>query len=118
MLHEYSKEGDVPVWIRTRLLVEARGELKKRNHRTSNNEAFRGAFEEGTCTKLMEKEVHSEGSSTDFSIYDKVFGDKIKKELSRIQTELRTSNPNLKFSFNNALAPLALNERFNNEAFR
>ncbi|CAL0304908.1 unnamed protein product [Lupinus luteus] len=44
------------------------------------------------------KEVHYDGSSTDFSIDDKVFGDKIKKELSRIQTELRSSNPNLKFS--------------------
>ncbi|KAF1892617.1 hypothetical protein Lal_00011085 [Lupinus albus] len=44
------------------------------------------------------KEVHYDGSLTEFSIDDKVFGDKIKKELSRIQTELRSSNPNLKFS--------------------
>ncbi|XP_019415478.1 PREDICTED: uncharacterized protein LOC109326976 isoform X2 [Lupinus angustifolius] len=46
----------------------------------------------------LAKEVHYDGSSTEFCIDDKVFGDKIKKELSRIQTELRSSNPNLKFS--------------------
>jgi hypothetical protein len=31
-------------------------------------------------------------------LYVKVLGDKIKKELSRIQTELCTKNPNLQFS--------------------
>ncbi|KAF2310521.1 hypothetical protein GH714_013528 [Hevea brasiliensis] len=52
---------------------------------------------EGPDTKLIKRKLHSNGSPSDFFI-DKVLGDKIKKELSRIQTELCTTNPNLKFS--------------------
>ncbi|KAL6221597.1 hypothetical protein ACLB2K_004993 [Fragaria x ananassa] len=52
---------------------------------------------EGPDTKLIKRKLLSDGSPSDFFI-DKVVGDKIKKELSRIQTELCTSNPNLKFS--------------------
>ncbi|XP_065848779.1 uncharacterized protein [Euphorbia lathyris] len=52
---------------------------------------------EGPDIKLIKKKLHSDGSASDFFI-DKVLGDKIKKELSRIQTELCTTNPNLKFS--------------------
>ncbi|XP_058067489.1 uncharacterized protein LOC131216902 [Magnolia sinica] len=52
---------------------------------------------EGPNTKLIKKTIHSDGSASDFFI-DKVLGDNIKKELSRIQTELCTSNPNLSFS--------------------
>ncbi|KAJ9131188.1 hypothetical protein P3X46_035275 [Hevea brasiliensis] len=52
---------------------------------------------EGPDTKLIKRKLHSNGSPSDFSI-DKVSGDKIKKELSRIQTELCTTNTNLKFS--------------------
>ncbi|XP_062078256.1 uncharacterized protein LOC133782855 [Humulus lupulus] len=52
---------------------------------------------EGPDTKLIKKKLHKDGSPSDFFI-DKVLGDKIKKELSRIQTELSTTNPNLKFS--------------------
>ncbi|XP_014507401.1 uncharacterized protein LOC106767091 [Vigna radiata var. radiata] len=67
----------------------------------SDNEAFSGPFAkgfgEGPDTKLMKKKLHSDGSPSDFFI-DKVLGDKIKKELSRIQTELSSTNPHLKFS--------------------
>ncbi|KAF3453029.1 hypothetical protein FNV43_RR03462 [Rhamnella rubrinervis] len=52
---------------------------------------------EGPDTKLIKKKLHKDGSPSDFFI-DKVLGDRIKKELSRIQTELCTTNPNLKFS--------------------
>ncbi|PON35939.1 hypothetical protein PanWU01x14_332250 [Parasponia andersonii] len=52
---------------------------------------------EGPDTKLIKKKLHKDGSPSDFFI-DKVLGDKIKMELSRIQTELCTTNPNLKFS--------------------
>ncbi|KAH7546262.1 uncharacterized protein LOC107427520 [Ziziphus jujuba] len=52
---------------------------------------------EGPDTKRIKRKLHKDGSPSDFFI-DKVLGDKIKKELSRIQTELCTTNPNLKFS--------------------
>ncbi|KAL1372195.1 hypothetical protein HN51_002339 [Arachis hypogaea] len=52
---------------------------------------------EGPDTKLIKKKLHADGSPSDFFI-DKVLGDKIKKELSRIQTELSTTNPNLRFT--------------------
>ncbi|KAK1554050.1 hypothetical protein Q3G72_007190 [Acer saccharum] len=51
----------------------------------------------GPNTREIKKKLHSNGSSSDFFI-DKVLGDKIKKELSRIQSELSTTNPNMKFS--------------------
>ncbi|KAG4959779.1 hypothetical protein JHK87_036412 [Glycine soja] len=67
----------------------------------SDSEAYSGslakALGEGPDTKLMKKKLHSDGSPSDFFI-DKVLGDKIKKELSRIQTELSSTNLNLKFS--------------------
>ncbi|KAJ8753260.1 hypothetical protein K2173_017878 [Erythroxylum novogranatense] len=52
---------------------------------------------EGPNTKQIKKKLHSNGSPSDFFI-DKVVGNKIKKELLRIQTELGTSNQNFKFS--------------------
>ncbi|KAI4344229.1 hypothetical protein L6164_011479 [Bauhinia variegata] len=51
----------------------------------------------GPNTKLMKNKLHSDGSPSDFFI-DKVLGEKIKKELSRIQTELSSTNPSLNFS--------------------
>lgn len=61
------------------------------------SQPFARALGEGPDTKLIKKKLHSDGSPSDFFI-DKVLGDKIKKELSRIQTELSSTNPNLKFS--------------------
>ncbi|KAK7388555.1 hypothetical protein VNO78_23374 [Psophocarpus tetragonolobus] len=70
-------------------------------HERSDSEAYSPSFAkalgEGPDTKLIKKKLHSDGSPSDFFI-DKVLGDKIKKELSRIQTELSSTNPNLKFS--------------------
>uniref|UniRef100_A0A5B7A2S7 Uncharacterized protein n=1 Tax=Davidia involucrata TaxID=16924 RepID=A0A5B7A2S7_DAVIN len=71
----------------------------------SDSEAFLGSCrlvatqigEEGPDTQQIKRKLHSNGSSTDFFI-DKVLGEKIKKELSRIQTELSAKNPNLQFS--------------------
>ncbi|KAL7221834.1 hypothetical protein ACSBR1_023722 [Camellia fascicularis] len=54
-------------------------------------------FGEGPDTKQIKRKLHSNGSPSDFFI-DKVLSDKIKKELSRIQTELNAKNPNLQFS--------------------
>ncbi|XVF88237.1 hypothetical protein PTKIN_Ptkin19aG0033800 [Pterospermum kingtungense] len=70
----------------------------------SDREAFMGSCQlvatpvgEGPDTKLIKRKLHANGAPSDFFI-DKVLGDKIKKELARIQTELSTTNPNLKFS--------------------
>lgn len=70
----------------------------------SDSEAFSGSCSlvsssvgEGPNTREIKKKLHSNGSPSDFFI-DKVLGDNIKKELSRIQSELSTTNPNLKFS--------------------
>ncbi|XP_057968336.1 uncharacterized protein LOC131157898 [Malania oleifera] len=52
---------------------------------------------EGPDTKQIKRKLHPDGSASDFFI-DKVLGDKIKKELSRIQSELCSTNPNLQFS--------------------
>ncbi|GAB4832734.1 hypothetical protein Ancab_006751 [Ancistrocladus abbreviatus] len=52
---------------------------------------------EGPDTKQIKRKLHADGSASDFFI-DKVLGDKIKKELSRIQSELSSKNPNLEFS--------------------
>ncbi|KAI4376711.1 hypothetical protein MLD38_014442 [Melastoma candidum] len=52
---------------------------------------------EGPDTKQIKMKLHSDGSPSDFFV-DKVLGQNIKKELSRIQTELCNKNPNLKFS--------------------
>ncbi|KAG6739911.1 hypothetical protein POTOM_057529 [Populus tomentosa] len=74
------------------------------NNERSDSEAYSGSCNlvnspvgEGPDTKQIKKKLHSNGSSSDFFI-DKVLGDKIKKELSKIQTELCTTNPSLKFS--------------------
>ncbi|KAK9268314.1 hypothetical protein L1049_000062 [Liquidambar formosana] len=68
----------------------------------SDSEAFMGRLVEspigeGPDTKQIKRKLHSDGSASDFFI-DKVLGEKIKKELSRIQSELNTTNPNLQFS--------------------
>ncbi|XP_058759630.1 uncharacterized protein LOC131632929 [Vicia villosa] len=67
----------------------------------SDSEAFSASSQsfarDGPDTKLIKKKLHSDGSPSDFFI-DKVLGNNIKKELSRIQTELSSTNPNLKFS--------------------
>ncbi|KAK4793455.1 hypothetical protein SAY86_023890 [Trapa natans] len=52
---------------------------------------------EGPDKKLIKRKLHSDGSPSDFLV-DKVLGEKIKKELSRIQKELCTRNPSLKFA--------------------
>ncbi|KAK4798470.1 hypothetical protein SAY86_030796 [Trapa natans] len=53
---------------------------------------------EGPNTKLIKRKLHFDGSPSDFFV-DKVLGEKIKKELFRIQTELRWDNdPTLKLS--------------------
>ncbi|KAK2979187.1 hypothetical protein RJ640_027024 [Escallonia rubra] len=52
---------------------------------------------EGPDTKEIKRKLHVDGSPSDFFV-DKVLGDKIKKELSRIQTELSAINPNAQFS--------------------
>ncbi|RDX91752.1 hypothetical protein CR513_26212, partial [Mucuna pruriens] len=67
------------------------------NHSEAYSASFSRALGEGPDTKLIKKKLHSDGSPSDFFI-DKVLGDNIKKELSRIQTELSSTNPNLKFS--------------------
>ncbi|KAK7265156.1 hypothetical protein RJT34_32772 [Clitoria ternatea] len=64
---------------------------------SASSQPYAKALGEGPDTKLIKKKLHSDGSPSDFFI-DKVLGDKIKKELSRIQTELSSTNPNLKFS--------------------
>ncbi|GLT85542.1 hypothetical protein SLE2022_037300 [Rubroshorea leprosula] len=63
----------------------------------SDSEAYIRSIGEGPDTKQIKRNLHANGSPSDFFI-DKVLGDKIKKELSRIQTELSTTNPNLQFS--------------------
>ncbi|PSS36139.1 Histone H2A.Z-specific chaperone like [Actinidia chinensis var. chinensis] len=70
----------------------------------SDSEAFLGLsglvsspVGEWADTKQIKRKLHSNGSPSDFFI-DKVYGDKIKKELSRIHTELNAKNPNLQFS--------------------
>ncbi|KAE8735428.1 hypothetical protein F3Y22_tig00000340pilonHSYRG00376 [Hibiscus syriacus] len=69
-----------------------------------DSEAFMGSCQlvsspigEGPDTKQIKRKLLADGAPSDFFI-DKVLGDKIKKELSRIQAELSTTNPNLKFS--------------------
>ncbi|KAI8565681.1 hypothetical protein RHMOL_Rhmol03G0279600 [Rhododendron molle] len=52
---------------------------------------------EGPDTKQIKRKLHSNGAPSDFFV-DKVLGQKIKKELSRIQTELNAKNPNIQFS--------------------
>ncbi|KAI9126056.1 hypothetical protein K1719_003474 [Acacia pycnantha] len=64
---------------------------------TPSSQATIRTLGEGPDTKLIKKKLHSDGSPSDFFI-DKVLGEKIKKELSRIQTELSTTNPSLQFS--------------------
>ncbi|MQL99072.1 hypothetical protein Taro_031789 [Colocasia esculenta] len=53
---------------------------------------------EGPDTKRIKKKMHPDGAASDFFIDKKVLGENIKKELSRIQSELNTKNPNLSFS--------------------
>ncbi|KAK3026569.1 hypothetical protein RJ639_041155 [Escallonia herrerae] len=66
---------------------------------------------EGPDTKEIKRKLHADGSPSDFFVdkvqlstsspifaVDQVLGDKIKKELSRIQTELSTTNLNAQFS--------------------
>ncbi|KAI0496672.1 hypothetical protein KFK09_022996 [Dendrobium nobile] len=63
------------------------------------------AQEKHSCHELLKwritpserKQIHSDGSSSDFFI-DKVLGENIKKELSRIQSELSATNQNMNFS--------------------
>ncbi|KAL2502554.1 uncharacterized protein Fot_36402 [Forsythia ovata] len=52
---------------------------------------------EGPDTKQMKRKLHPDGAPTDFFV-DKVLGENIKKELSRIQTELGAKNPNFHLS--------------------
>lgn len=52
---------------------------------------------EGPNTKKIKKKLHSNGAATDFFI-DKVLGENIKNELSRIRAEMNTTNPNPTFT--------------------
>ncbi|CAI9783099.1 unnamed protein product [Fraxinus pennsylvanica] len=52
---------------------------------------------EGPDTKQIKRKLHPDGAPTDFFV-DKVLGENIKKELSRIQTELGAKNPNFHLS--------------------
>lgn len=54
-------------------------------------------FGEGPDTKLIKQKLHPDGSASDFFI-DKVLGNKIKRELSRLQSELCSTNSNLQLS--------------------
>ncbi|KAM7267222.1 hypothetical protein ACFE04_009388 [Oxalis oulophora] len=74
--------------------------LNEKSDREGHMEAFKlvsSPIGEGPNTKQIKRELHSDGTPSDFFI-DKVVGDKIKKELTRIQTELNTTNPSLQFS--------------------
>ncbi|GAB2238032.1 hypothetical protein Droror1_Dr00015934 [Drosera rotundifolia] len=51
----------------------------------------------GPDTRQIKRKLHPDGSASDFFI-DKVLGEKIKTELSRIQLELSSRSPNLQFS--------------------
>ncbi|CAI9760609.1 unnamed protein product [Fraxinus pennsylvanica] len=52
---------------------------------------------EGPDTKQIKRKLHTDGAPTDFFV-DKVLGENIKKELSRIQTELGAKNQNFHLS--------------------
>ncbi|KAL9261300.1 hypothetical protein AKJ16_DCAP25132 [Drosera capensis] len=52
---------------------------------------------DGPDTRQIKRKLHPDGSASDFFI-DKVLGEKIKTELSRIQLELSSTSPNLQFS--------------------
>ncbi|KAL2228793.1 UNVERIFIED_CONTAM: hypothetical protein Sindi_1859000 [Sesamum indicum] len=52
---------------------------------------------EGPDTKQIKRKLHPNGAPTDFFV-DKVLGENIKKELSRIRTELVAKDPNVHFS--------------------
>ncbi|KMT03593.1 hypothetical protein BVRB_8g192660 [Beta vulgaris subsp. vulgaris] len=56
-----------------------------------------GVYMQGPDTKQIRRKLISDGSSSGFYI-DKVVGNNIKKELSRIQSELSSTNPNFQFS--------------------
>lgn len=71
----------------------------------SDNVAFSGLKElvaspigEGPNIKQVKGKLNSNGSTPECYIIDKVLGEKIKKELSRIQTELNAKNPSIEFS--------------------
>ncbi|KAK9130527.1 hypothetical protein Sjap_011014 [Stephania japonica] len=73
------------------------GERSDERNTSSTCHLVNSPIGEGPDTRLIKKKIHSDGSASDFFI-DKVLGDNIKKELSRIQEELSTTNPNLQFS--------------------
>ncbi|KZV27425.1 hypothetical protein F511_02534 [Dorcoceras hygrometricum] len=52
---------------------------------------------EGQDTKKMKRKLHPNGAPTDFFI-DKVLGENVKKELTRIQEEFCAKNPNVHLS--------------------
>ncbi|KAL9265474.1 hypothetical protein AKJ16_DCAP21249, partial [Drosera capensis] len=52
---------------------------------------------DGSDTRQIKRKLHPDCSTSDFLI-DKVLGEKIKTELSRIQLELSSTSPNLQFS--------------------
>ncbi|MCD9644833.1 hypothetical protein HAX54_033282 [Datura stramonium] len=54
---------------------------------------------EGPDTKQIKRKLHPNGAPSDFFV-DKVLGDSIKKELSRIQTELGAKNSSVEFTDN------------------
>ncbi|GMH04606.1 hypothetical protein Nepgr_006446 [Nepenthes gracilis] len=72
-----------------------RSEIEAYYMGTSNLDGKR--IREGPVTKQIKRKLHAAGYASEFSI-DKVPGEKIKRELSRIQNELSSTNPNLKIS--------------------
>ncbi|GLJ43260.1 hypothetical protein SUGI_0898210 [Cryptomeria japonica] len=52
---------------------------------------------QGPNTKKIKRKIHSDGAATDFFV-DKVLGENIKMELSRILAEMGTTNPNPNFT--------------------
>ncbi|KAL0345524.1 UNVERIFIED_CONTAM: hypothetical protein Sradi_4383700 [Sesamum radiatum] len=57
---------------------------------------------EGPDTKQIKRKLHPNGAPADFFV-DKVLGENIKKELSRIRTELVAKDPNVHFSISTRL---------------
>lgn len=56
---------------------------------------------EGPNTKKIKKKLHSNGAATDFfidKVPEKVLGENIKNELSRIRAEMNTTNPSSTFT--------------------
>ncbi|KAL8128802.1 hypothetical protein V2J09_017957 [Rumex salicifolius] len=76
-------------------------ETLNNNNNEGSNYQYHHGHDDRTCegpdTRQIKKKLQSDVSASDFFI-DKVRGDNIKKELTRIQAELSTKNTSLQFS--------------------